>query len=125
MTPVIFLLLTVAGGVGAAVRFIVDGVIREKLQTGYPWATTVINVSGSLLLGLLTGMAVSAAVPAGLNFVLGAGFLGGYTTFSTASYETVQLIRDRRYAASIASGFGMLVAAGAAAWLGLLLGIAL
>lgn len=122
MTPLLFALLAVAGGVGAATRFIVDGVIRTRLKTAFPWATTVINVSGSLLLGVLTGLTAGHLLPEQLAVVLGAGFLGGYTTFSTASYETVQLIRQGRYGASLLSGLLMLVLCVVAASVGLWIG---
>lgn len=119
MTPLIFLLLAVAGGLGAATRFLVDGLIRAKLKTAYPWATTIINVSGALVLGFITGLTLTHLLPTDLNVVIGTGFLGGYTTFSTASYETVRLIKQRRYGASLASGIGMLILAVAASGLGL------
>ncbi len=122
MTPLLFALLAVAGGVGAAARFILDGVIRTRLKTAFPWATTVINVSGSLALGVLTGLTAAQLLPEQLGVVLGAGFLGGYTTFSTASYETVQLIRQGRYGASLLSGLLMLVLCVAAASVGLWIG---
>lgn len=122
MNPLIFILLALAGGVGASVRFLVDGLIRANLKTAYPWATTLINISGSLVLGFITGLTVARVLPTDLNIVLGTGFLGGYTTFSTASYETVQLIRQRRYGHALGSGIGMLIGCVAAAMLGLWLG---
>ena len=125
MTPWIFLLLALAGGVGAAVRFLVDGLIRARLKTAFPWATTIINVSGSLLLGLLTGLTLEHLVSTDLSVVIGTGFLGGYTTFSTASYETVQLIKQGRHGASFISGVLMLVFSVAAAAIGLWAGAAL
>ncbi|MGL3807214.1 fluoride efflux transporter FluC [Paeniglutamicibacter sp. R2-26] len=122
MTPWLFLALAAAGGVGAAARFAADGYIRSKAPAGYPWPTTLINVTGSLVLGFLAGLTLESHLPAELLLVLGTGFLGGYTTFSTASYETVQLIRDRRYAAALGNGVGMAIAAVAAAGAGLWLG---
>ncbi|MFC9558243.1 fluoride efflux transporter CrcB [Agromyces sp. NPDC056965] len=122
MTLPIFLLVVVGGGLGAGVRFVLDGVIRSRVRTGFPWATTVINVSGSFALGVIIGATLSNLMPPELALVLGTGFLGGYTTFSTASYETVQLIRQRRFAASFISGVLMLVfsltAAAGGLWLG-------
>ncbi|MCC3283736.1 MULTISPECIES: fluoride efflux transporter CrcB [Arthrobacter] len=125
MTFWVFLLLALAGGVGAAVRFLVDGLIRSRLKTTFQWATTIINVSGSLVLGLLTGLTMERVVPTDLSIVIGTGFLGGYTTFSTASYETVQLIKQGRYGASFISGVVMLVFSVAAAVLGLWIGASL
>ncbi|WP_066301407.1 fluoride efflux transporter CrcB [Arthrobacter luteolus] len=125
MTPLTFLVLALAGGAGAAVRFLFDGLIRTWLQTEFPWATTLINVSGSLALGVLTGLTLGQVLPTDLGIVIGTGFLGGYTTFSAASYETVQLIKQGRHIASLVSGVGMLVLSVAAALLGLWIGTAL
>jgi CrcB protein len=82
----------------------------------------VINVTGSFLLGLVTGLVLAHGLPAEWRAILGTGFLGGYTTFSTASYETVRLAQQRRYRAALFNGVGMLVLALAAAGLGLWLG---
>ena len=122
MTPGIFLLLALAGGLGAVVRFIVDGSIRARQKSSFAWATTIINVSGSLVLGFLTGLTMEHFVSTDVGIVIGTGFLGGYTTFSTASYETVQLIKKGRYGASFISGIVMLLLSVAAAVLGLWIG---
>ena len=64
MTPaVIALLVCAAGGIGAAARLVLDGLIRSRIRSTYPVATTTINVTGSLLLGLLTGLAASRLLP--------------------------------------------------------------
>ena len=112
------LLICVAGGIGAALRLILDGLIKARIRSSYPVGTTVINVTGSFLLGLLTGLAMSQAMPQQWQLVAGTGLLGGYTTFSTASFETVRLIEDRRYVAAACNGLGMLIAGTAAAALG-------
>lgn len=122
MTPDVFLLLALAGGAGAAVRFWADGLIRSRLAAPFPWATTIINLTGSLALGLLTGLTAAHLVSGDVALVLGTGFLGGYTTFSAASYETVQLLKQQRYAHAFLSGVGMLAACVAMAGLGLWLG---
>jgi CrcB protein len=117
-------LLSLAGGVGASARLVLDGLIRSRSGRGYPLGTTVINVTGSLLLGLVTGLAIAHGLPQRWSLVLGTGLLGGYTTFSTASFETVRLLRDRRYLSATMNGLGMLVlgvlAAALGVWLGLL-----
>ena len=112
------LLICVAGGIGAALRLILDGLIKARIGSSYPVGTTVINVTGSFVLGLLTGLAMSHAMPQHWQLVAGTGLLGGYTTFSTASFETVRLIEDRRYVAAACNGLGMLIASTAAAALG-------
>jgi fluoride exporter len=111
-------LICVAGGVGAALRLILDGAIRARTTSSYPVGTTVINVTGSFLLGLITGLATSQLLPLQWQLMIGTGFLGGYTTFSTASFETVRLIEDRRYVAAALNGLGMLLICTAAAAFG-------
>jgi CrcB protein len=120
VTPGLFLLLAVAGGLGAVLRFVVDGVVRDLVGARVPWGTALINVSGSFVLGVLTGLTTRGLSEAVL-LLLGAGLLGGYTTFSTASVETVRLLQQRRYAASLLYGVGVLVLSVAAALLGLAL----
>lgn len=111
-------LICVAGGLGAALRLILDGAIRARTTSSYPVGTTVINVTGSFLLGLITGLATSQLLPLQWQLMIGTGFLGGYTTFSTASFETVRLIEDRRYVAAALNGLGMLLICTAAAAFG-------
>ena len=115
-------LVSVAGGLGAAARLVLDGLISGRLRLAYPIGTTVINVTGSLLLGLITGLAIHHGMPPQWHLILGSGFLGGYTTFSTASVETVRLLQDGRYRAAVINGLGMLVVSVLAASLGLWLG---
>ncbi|MGN6762048.1 MAG: fluoride efflux transporter CrcB [Leifsonia sp.] len=122
MTVLLVLAVAAAGGVGAVARLVLDGFLRARVRIAYPLGTTVINVTGSFLLGLVTGLALAHGLPAEWRAVLGTGFLGGYTTFSTASYETVRLAQQRRYRAAFVNGVGMLVLALAAAGLGLWLG---
>ncbi|MCW3765824.1 fluoride efflux transporter CrcB [Paenarthrobacter ureafaciens] len=117
--------LALAGGVGAAVRFIVDGLIRSRLRTALPWATILINVSGSLVLGFVGGLVVRGHAPDSLQLVLGTGFLGGYTTFSTASVETIRLVQSGRTGLALANALGSLVASVGAAGAGLWIAFAL
>ncbi|MDN5586901.1 MAG: fluoride efflux transporter CrcB [Brevibacterium sp.] len=120
MTPLIFIALALAGGLGAAARMALDGVIKSRASG--PWATMGINVSGSLVLGILTGLAGEQILPEAWHLVIGTGFLGGYTTFSTASFETIRLFQERQWAAGLVSGLGTLALATAAAGLGLWIG---
>ena len=122
MSPLLLVAVAAAGGIGAATRFVVDGLVKDRLGSAYPWGTTVINVSGSFALGLVTGLALQAVVAPEWKAVLGTGLLGGYTTFSTASVETVRLLAVGRRGAAVANGLGMLVACVGVASLGLWLG---
>jgi fluoride exporter len=71
--------IAAAGALGAVTRFVVDGHIRQRWSSSFPWATLVINVSGSLLLGVLTGLVLYRGNPVDLRLVLGTGFCGGGT----------------------------------------------
>ncbi len=100
------LMVAIAGGLGAATRLVVDGLIRHRVASTFPWATILVNVTGSFRLGLLVGSSAGA----GWLDVAGTGFLGGYTTFSAASLETAVLLIDRRAPAALLNGIGVLVA---------------
>ena len=123
MTPLLFLVVALAGGLGAALRLVVDGLVRARLRSALPVGTLLINVLGSLVLGLVTGLTLTSWLPEAWHLVLGGGLMGGFTTFSTASYETVRLARDRRSLAALANGLGMLVLSVGCAFLGLWLGL--
>jgi CrcB protein len=87
------------------------------MRGGFPFGILAVNVSGAFALGVITGLGTTLAPEAAL--VLGVGLLGGYTTFSTASVETVRLAQERRYRAAAANGLGVLVACTLAALAGL------
>jgi CrcB protein len=116
------LLLGLAGGLGAGTRFVVDGLVRSRFRTALPVGTIAINVTGSFLLGLVAGAVIARAAPVELQAIAGTGFLGGYTTFSTASFETVRLIQSRRTRLALLNGLGTALAAVGAAAVGLAVG---
>ncbi|HLU63889.1 MAG TPA: fluoride efflux transporter CrcB [Protaetiibacter sp.] len=126
MTPALFVLVAVAGGLGAVARYALDSVARARVGERMPWGTLAINLSGSLLLGVAVGLVGVGVLADEARWGIGAGFLGGYTTFSTASFETVRLLQERRWGAAAVTGLVQLVAATALAavglWLGSLLG---
>lgn len=117
MTP---LLVALAGGLGAGARFVVDGLITEHGRRSLPVATLLINVLGSMLLGVLAGWLGTGDLAA--RAILGVGLLGGFTTFSTASVELVRLLRAERPWAAVLLALMMLVLSLAAAILGLAVG---
>jgi CrcB protein len=81
----------VAAGAGAIARYLLDGWVQERARGAFPWGTLAVNVTGSLALGVLTGMVLYHGVGDTPRTVLGTGGLGAYTTFSTFTYETVRL----------------------------------
>jgi len=123
MSPLLLALLAGAGGVGAGLRYLVDTAVRRRIggRSEYPWGTLLINLSGSFLLGVITGLATRIGHQPWTT-VAGTGLLGGYTTFSTASVESVRLLQQRRIGPALLSGLGMLVGCVLAAFAGLLLG---
>jgi fluoride exporter len=88
------LLVMAAAAVGAPLRYLVDQAVQHRREGAFPLGTFVVNITGSLLLGLLTGLARHHGLSATALTVLGTGLLGAYTTFSTFSYETVRLLED-------------------------------
>lgn len=118
MNLLVVLGLAVAGGAGAGLRYVVDRLIPTR--DGFPFGILLVNVSGSFVLGVITGLGTALAPETAL--VLGVGLLGGYTTFSTVSVETVLLAERRRWTDAAANLLGTLVLAAAAAAGGIALG---
>jgi CrcB protein len=83
--------LALAGGAGAAARYVVDSLIKARWAGEFPIGTLVINVTGSLTLGILTGLVIAHGASSDLTTIAGTGFCGGYTTFSAATVESVAL----------------------------------
>ena len=110
-----------AGATGAGARFTVDGAVKRRWAVSFPWATVAINVTGSLLLGLLAGVVMFDGASGSLQQIAGTGFCGGYTTFSTASFETVRLAEQRRSHEAVGNAIGSLLASVAACLGGLAL----
>ncbi len=95
--------LGIFGGLGCMTRYVISGWVYNLAGRALPYGTLAVNVIGSLLLGLIMeGSLRSTMLSPDLRFGLTVGFLGGFTTFSTFSYETVRLLEE-----------GSLVAAGA------------
>lgn len=121
MTGSLTVWIGLAGGAGAVVRFVADGVVRSRLGRAFPYGTLAINIGGSLLLGVFTGFVIYDNGPVLWTTVGGVGFCGGFTTFSTASFETVRLIQERRYRLAWGNGLITLAltisAAAAGLWL--------
>lgn len=117
----LLLALGLAGAAGAPARYLVDGLVQERTSGAFPLGTFLINVTGAFLLGLLTGLALYHAFPSTPKTVLGSGFLGAYTTFSTFTYETVRLAEDGRHRAALANFVVSLVIPALAAGAGLAL----
>jgi CrcB protein len=119
-----WVLIGVAGAVGAPLRYLVDTVVSDRVaRTGaFPYGTMVVNVSGSLLLGVITGLFMYHGLGKPAKVVLGTGFLGAYTTFSTFGYETIALLEEGEGRSALINVAGSLVAGALAGAAGIALG---
>lgn len=116
MSPLLFLAAALAGGLGAVLRYLVDLGVARFAGRRFPWGILLVNLSGSFALGVVT-----TALPDAV-FLVGAGLLGGFTTFSTAMLDTVALWRDGERPASVFNAVGMLLLGLVAAGAGLAVG---
>jgi len=82
-----------AGALGALTRYLLGRFVAERTHSSFPVGTLLINVTGALLIGVLFALSARKLLSPALYIILATGFLGGYTTFSTMSWEGVQLIR--------------------------------
>jgi fluoride exporter len=87
----VWLLVMIGAALGAPSRWLLDGYIQARHDSVVPWGTFTINVVGSFMLGLLLGASLEGEQATRLMALLGTGFSGGFTTFSTFSYESVVL----------------------------------
>lgn len=125
------LVVAVGGGIGAAARFVVDGEIRSRHSGGFPWGTFVVNVVGSFLIGVFSTLSfmlmrfgVSDDTAWALQLAVTVGLCGGFTTFSTATVESVRLAQSGRMRLAVANALGTLMITITAAGLGVALGMA-
>ena len=81
-------------------RYLLDGAVQDRTEGIFPFGTLAVNVVGSLILGLVAGLVLRHGVSSHLESVIGAGFCGGLTTWSTASWETVRLAEEQSVAAA-------------------------
>lgn len=110
-----------AGAVGAPARYLVDAWMGDRTVGSFPWGTFMVNVSGSFVLGVVTGLVLYHALPQTPKLILGTGFCGAYTTFSAFSFETVRLMEEGALVEAAANVAANLAACtlGAAAGMGL------
>ncbi|MFF7640195.1 fluoride efflux transporter CrcB [Streptomyces canus] len=108
-----WLLVVLGAMVGAPLRYLTDRAVQSRHDSVFPWGTLAVNVTGCLILGLLTGAAAAGAAGSHLQLLLGTGLCGALTTYSTFSYETLRLTETgaRLYGvanvgASVVAGLG-------------------
>jgi CrcB protein len=116
-----WVLVALAGAAGAPARYLVDSLVTARRDGAFPLGTFVVNVSGSLLLGFLTGLVMYHGLAPRVRVVLGTGLIGAYTTFSTFSYETLTLFEEGEPRSGFANVAFSLVVGGVAGAAGLAL----
>ncbi|MBL7259761.1 fluoride efflux transporter CrcB [Paractinoplanes lichenicola] len=109
-----WLMLILGAGIGAPLRYLVDRAIRSRHETGFPWGTLTVNLVACTILGLLTG----ATIPTNLQHLIGPGLCGALSTYSTFSYETLQLARTGSQILAVANAVISVLAGLGAALLG-------
>ena len=118
--------VAVGAGLGGALRFLVSGWAAQRWGAAFPWGTLLVNVSGSFLVGLLVAVSLERDwVDPSLRLFLGTGLLGGYTTFSSLSWDSLNLVHQGLWGQALLNMGGSvllgLAAAAAGLWLGRLL----
>jgi fluoride exporter len=88
-----WLLVVIGAATGAPLRYLTDRFVQARHDTVFPWGTLTVNVVGSLILGALTGAASATAAGTHVRLLIGTGLCGALTTYSTFSFETLQLAR--------------------------------
>jgi len=112
----------VGGFVGAVLRYWISGWVYQFVGTDFPYGTLVVNVIGAFLLGIFMTMALQTNVSAAVRHLVAIGMLGAFTTFSTFSYETLQLFQHGEVWRGVFNVGVSVIAGLIAVWLGMLLG---
>jgi fluoride exporter len=115
------LLVALGAAVGAPLRYLTDRAVQRIVGPGYPWGTFTVNVVGSLILGFAAGWPASTGVAA----LVGTGFCGALTTYSTFSYEVLRLAQQRMRFFAVAYVLATLFAGFGAAAIGLVVALAI
>lgn len=116
-----YIAISVGAVLGANARYLLGGWLSEHLGSAFPFATFFINVTGSLAIGVVLGLASDRIMPWWWKPGIAVGFLGSYTTFSTFSYETMNLIGEGSYGPALVNMGGSV----AAALIGVVVGVAI
>ena len=110
-----------AAAVGAPARYVIDTAVSLRAKGAFPWGTFVVNITGSFILGLVAGLGLYHGLSGTARVVVGTGFLGAYTTFSTFTFETVRLLEDGVRSEALINIAASVLAGAAAAAAGLAL----
>ncbi len=112
-----YLLAMAGAAVGAPTRYMSDRIVQTRWDTKFPFGTLTVNVVGSLILRVIITAALAGS-PTNLDIMLGTGFCGALTTYSTFSYETVRLLQERATSTAVTNAVITVIAGIAAATAG-------
>jgi CrcB protein len=116
------LLVCLGGAIGTGARYLIASWAPRALGTSFPYATLLVNVAGSFLLGAVMHVGLTTnLIPPTLRLVLATGVMGGFTTYSTFNYETIEYLQDGAFALAglnVAATLGLCLLAGALGLLG-------
>lgn len=87
-------MVLLGGAIGAILRYLTDVAVQTKHDSVFPWGTFTVNVVGSLILGVTTAVVITLGPPAWVPVLVGTGFCGALTTFSTFGFETIRLLEE-------------------------------
>jgi CrcB protein len=120
MARMTWLLVGVGGALGSVARYGLNQIIQQKAGAGFPLGIFVINVAGSILIGVVSALAVSGRWPlsAEARTFIAVGLLGGFTTFSSFSLDTLNLLRAGQPAQAVLNVAGQVFLSLVGAWLG-------
>ena len=93
-----YLLVFAGGGIGAALRYWLSGVVHERFGSAFPYGTLAVNILGCFVIGIvMASMQERFLAHPSLRVFLAIGILGGFTTFSSFSYETIAMLKDGEF----------------------------
>jgi fluoride exporter len=116
------LLVAIGAAIGGVARYLIGGWLASLLGADFPWGTVFVNITGAFAIGVVLVLVQGGALPAGARPFVAVGILGGYTTFSTYSYETLELITDSNYGVAVINVFVQLILGFIGVYLGVVLG---
>lgn len=116
-----FFLVGTGGFAGSILRFAISKFVALQSGTSFPLGTFCVNILGSLVIGIIYGLALKDLASSEIRLLIATGFCGGFTTFSSFSFEFLALLRGDQITLAILYAFGSLAAGLFAVWCGLIL----
>lgn len=104
-------MVLLGGAIGAPLRYLTDLLVQSKHDSVFPWGTFTVNVLGSLILGVTAALVAGLGAPAWVLALVGTGFCGALTTFSTFGYETIRLLEQGSVLTAVTNSMASLVVA--------------